>query len=122
MKPEDLLNAAFGLTFDDLRAANVERCRASFPMCASWTTADWMMALVGEVGQLANLLKKERRGDFDHGKNGGYDNFRREVAKELADVQTYLDLLADYAGVDLGAATISKFNEVSDRVGSDIKL
>jgi hypothetical protein len=39
---------------------------------------------------------------------------------ELADVVTYLDILAFRCGVDLGAATMSKFNRVSERVGSDV--
>lgn len=38
--------------------------------------------------------------------------------KELADVVTYLDILAMQLDIDLGEATKSKFNEVSDRVGS----
>jgi len=36
---------------------------------------------------------------------------------ELADVLTYLDLLAATLGVDLGRAAAQKFNEVSERVG-----
>jgi len=39
------------------------------------------------------------------------------LADELADVLTYLDLLAAMLNVDLGAAAVSKFNEVSERVG-----
>ena len=45
------------------------------------------------------------------------DEARPDVAKELADVVTYLDLLAFRCGVDLGRATMDKFNEVSERVG-----
>lgn len=101
------------LTFDRLRERNVERCKAAFPMCESWAAADWMTALVGEVGELANLLKKIKRGD------GAPAD---EVAKELADVMTYLDLLAAYLDIDLGNATILKFNEVSARRGSKVKL
>jgi hypothetical protein len=37
-------------------------------------------------------------------------------------VQTYLDILAFRAGVDLGEATLQKWNEVSDRVGSTVRL
>jgi NTP pyrophosphatase (non-canonical NTP hydrolase) len=101
------------LTFGRLRDFNVRRCESAFPMCKDWTAADWMTALVGEVGELANLLKKIKRGD---------EVDPLEVGKEIADVQTYLDLLAAHLGVDLGEATIQKFNEVSDRRGSGIKL
>jgi hypothetical protein len=41
----------------------------------------------------------------------------KQVADELADVLTYLDLLAAALGVDLGRAAVEKFNEVSVRVG-----
>jgi NTP pyrophosphatase (non-canonical NTP hydrolase) len=42
--------------------------------------------------------------------------------KELADVVTYLDLLAFQLNIDLGDAVIQKFNEVSIRVGSTVRL
>ena len=35
---------------------------------------------------------------------------------------TYLDILAMRAGVDLGDATVAKFNEVSERVGCDVMI
>lgn len=97
-----------------LRRANVQRCKESFPTCADWTANDWMTALTGEVGEAANYLKKQRRGD-------GID-YSQEIANELADVVCYVDLLAAHLGIDLEEAVRSKFNEVSDRVGSPIKL
>jgi NTP pyrophosphatase (non-canonical NTP hydrolase) len=42
---------------------------------------------------------------------------QKQIADELADVLTYLDLLAATLGVDLGHATAQKFNEISERVG-----
>lgn len=107
-----------GLTFNELRAANAERIGSSkYRKCEeNWTPAHWMQATVGELGELANLLKKVDRGDFP------FDQVKTEVAKELADVQTYLDILALKLGVDLGQATIDKFNEVSERIGSHVFL
>lgn len=107
-----------GLTFNALRAANAERIGSSrYRKCEeNWTPAHWMQATVGELGELANLLKKVDRGDFP------FDQVKTEVAKELADVQTYLDILALKLGVDLGQATIDKFNEVSARIGSHVVL
>lgn len=104
------------LTFDALRDANLRRCDASWPECIPWTAAQWLQALVGEVGEYANWRKKFERGDITH------EAFIREAAKELADVQAYLDLLADELGINLGEATRDKFNEVSDRVGSTVRL
>lgn len=117
------------LTFNKLRKANVKRLplfksRSGKPAHSEkdgsdWTDGDWVCAVVGELGELANLIKKRKRGDFDG--NEKY-NYEQEIADEIADVQTYLDLLAFRLGVDLGKATIDKFNRVSDRVGCNVKL
>ena len=106
------------LRFVDLRYANRARGRtaAKFKASRKWSRAQWGQALVGELGELANILKKVDRRDLT------IEQARSEVAKELADVQTYLDRLADACGVDLGKATIAKFNEVSERVGSNVQL
>lgn len=125
-----------GLTFNTLRAANKARLPTfknakgepahSTDDGSDWSSAQWLQALVGEVGEFANLRKKYERGDITP------EQYAVEAAKELADIQTYLDILAtrcldtkDFVhptGVDLGRATIDKFNEVSARVGSPIRI
>lgn len=117
-----------GLTFNTLRAGNLDRLKSTekFKPCLNWTRAQWLQAVLGELGELANNLKKIDRGD--HGAKMGFAELVEkgllgdgsEVAKELADVQTYLDLLAHVCGVNLGIATIDKFAEVSKRVGSKV--
>ncbi len=76
------------------------------------------------MGKYANKRKKFERGDIT------LEEFKIEAAKELADVQIYIDILVrrcldtseevHATGINLGNATIEKFNEVSMRVGSDI--
>lgn len=80
----------------------------------NWSLSDWATATAGELGEAANIVKKIRRGDFT------LEEGKEMLAKELADIQTYLDLWAMAAGIDLGQATIDKFNEVSKRVDSDV--
>lgn len=111
------------LTFAQLREANVERCTKDFPgdHLNRWSANDFMVALLGELGEAANLLKKIRRG-YDLTKGMSYPELAHELAKELGDVQCYLDLLAAKLNIDLGEITREKFNEVSDRVNSSIKL
>lgn len=114
------------LTFDALRAANIARMPQfknrygqpthSKPDGSDWSPAQWLQAVIGELGEYANLRKKFERGDVDA------ETFMREAKDELADVQTYLDLLALQLGIDLGAATIDKFNRVSERVRADVRL
>jgi NTP pyrophosphatase (non-canonical NTP hydrolase) len=88
-----------------------------FKECRTWTRAEWLQALVGEVGELANYFKKIDRGDYTL-----YAEKQVDVAKELADIQIYLDLLAYKCGVNLGEATTAKFNEVSVRVSSRVRI
>lgn len=103
------------LTFAALRDANDRRNAAVFQN-DGWGETDWGCALAGEVGELCNILKKRRR----HGDDRAH--LFEEAAKEIADVQIYLDLLARHMGVNLADATVRKFNEVSERRGSDIRL
>ena len=109
------------LTFDELRKANIRRLPdfgKHFPGDGThglydWSPTDWGCALAGETGELCNLLKKVRRGE---------PITIESIAKEMADIQTYLDLLAARLNIDLAAATIAKFNEKSREIGSKVML
>lgn len=125
-----------GLSFNTLRAANLKRLPRfknkhgglahSKPDGSDWSPAQWLQALVGELGEFANIRKKFERGDLS------FEEYKIEAEKELADVQTYLDLLAARAldvpgiphpdGVDLSRATVAKWNEVSLRVGANLYI
>lgn len=108
---------AVALTFKAFRAANVSRCIKWHPAgIASWSPSDWMTAVVGELGELGSLLKMRNR-ERDGLPGNKFSPTQKQIADELADVLTYLDLLAEVLGVDLGAAAVEKFNEVSERVG-----
>lgn len=117
---------ALGLDLEALRKANKKRLPQfknskgepahSEPDGSDWALSTWSNAVLGELGEAANLIKKIERGDIT------LEEARPALAKEFADVLTYLDILAMRAGVDLGRATIDKFNEVSARVGSTIRL
>lgn len=114
------------LSFGTLREANVARISLfkngkgepahSEPDGSDWSLGEWANALTGELGEAANIIKKIKRGDVS------LDEARNDLAKELADVQIYLDILAFRAGIDLGIATVAKYNEVSIRVGCDILI
>ena len=105
------------LTFDAFRAANVARCIKWHPKgIDSWSPSDWLTAVTGELGELASLLKMRNR-ERDGLPGNKYSPTQKQISDELADVLTYLDLLAEVLGVDLGRAAVEKFNEVSERVG-----
>lgn len=116
----------YGLTFNVLREANMARMPQfknakgepahSKEDGSDWSLTDWCTAVTGELGEAANIIKKVRRGDLT------IEEARQPLANELADVVTYLDILAKQAGINLGKATIEKFNKVSERVGSTVRM
>jgi NTP pyrophosphatase (non-canonical NTP hydrolase) len=83
---------------------------------SDWTPAEWLEAVVGELGEYANIRKKFRRGDMDE------KEFKILAAKELADVQIYFDILAFRLGIDLEKAVRDKFNEKSKELGIKVFL
>jgi NTP pyrophosphatase (non-canonical NTP hydrolase) len=131
------MNSELGLTFRQLREANMARLpqfknskgewahspeitdeneRAIFVTGQDWTPAQWVQAVLGELGEYANIRKKFERGDISQ------TEFLTAAGKELADTVTYLDILATQLGINLGEATRIKFNEVSRRVGCEVFL
>ena len=105
------------LTFAEFREANVDRCLKWHPQgLKSWSPSDWLTAVTGELGELASLLKMRNR-ERDGIPGNKFSPSDKQVADELADVLTYLDLLAAALDIDLGRAAATKFNEVSERVG-----
>lgn len=112
-------------TFSVLRDANVARIPrfknkkgelAHNADGSDWSLSAWSNAVLGELGELANMIKKIERGDFT------LEEGKVECAKELADVATYLDILAFRMNVDLGQAIVDKFNEISDRVDAGVYI
>lgn len=93
-----IVGAKTGLTFNALRTANSVRighfknskgeAAHSQPDGSDWNPADWLIALMGEIGEYARL-----RYLFDTGVIT-FVEYEIKAAKELADIQTYLDILA----------------------------
>lgn len=129
------------LTFRLLRRANLMRMplfRDSHGRFAhtqsdgsDWSPAQWLQALVGKIGEFANIRKKYERGELT------FEQYRTAAASELADIATYLDILAARCldtrrndtgtynhptGIDLSQAVVDKWNEVSARVGCDLRI
>lgn len=114
-----------GLTFRTLRAGNLKRLPlfrdAKGRVChvedgSDWSPASWLQAVVGELGEYANIRKKIERGDLT------LEEARPDLADELADVVIYLDILAAQLGIELGDAVMSKWNRTSEKVGVPIYI
>lgn len=96
--------------------------------------AQSLMRLIADLGAYANARKKYERGDYT------IDQFMEQQVKYLSAAEWQLKQLRIESsstqrphvgdcvekphpgGVDLGLATMEKFNEVSDRVGSNIYI
>ncbi|KJF20138.1 nucleotide pyrophosphohydrolase [Rhodococcus sp. AD45-ID] len=63
------------------------------------------VGLAGEVGELANLVKKFDRGDFPFAK------LISELPGELADILIYVIKISYQSGIDLEAAMLHKLEE-----------
>ena len=101
------------LTFRHFHETNVTRSKADVGHSLHWSPMEWGCALSGEVGELCNFLKKMSRGDKIP---------KKYLAYEIADIMTYLSLLADNLDIDLEPAIVEKFNIVSKRWGSKYRL
>ena len=110
------------LTFARFREANVARCIKWHPNgIESWSASDWVAAATGELGEAAGVIKMMNR-ERDGLPGNKIKPTKEMLAKELADVITYVDLLAAREGIDLAEALVQKFNEVSERVGFPDRL
>lgn len=114
------------LTFRAFASINILRCvRWHDPK--DWSPAEWTNALAGEAGELCNVTKKILRHDkriqqlaVDEGReysSGTRAELLQKAANEIADVYTYLDLVAQRLDLDLQSCVVRKFNAVSEREG-----
>jgi len=109
------------LTFDELRQKNIERNQESYDDALHNASLSYFgNALAGEVGETCNLIKKVERAKLVGKFNDTIP--ASEIGKELADVVIYADLIATKLGSSLGQCVRNKFNEVSDRIGSNVKF
>ena len=108
-----------------LRLANVKRCEEVFHPLNDWSPTDWACAMAGEAGEACNAVKKLRR--LADGTNTAKDpqteaECLKAIGAELADTVIYVDLLAARLGLDLSIEVKDKFNEVSRRMNSSVRL
>jgi len=126
LKPEIKPKLMNNLSFKTLTEANNKRLPLfknskglpahSKPDGSDWSHAEWLQAVIGELGEYANIMKKVQRGDLT------MEKAKPSIEKELADVMTYFAILAQQLNIDLGQAVEDKFNEVSDRIKANVYI
>lgn len=118
------------MTFDELKKANTERCEIAFHPTNQWRPSQWTNAMAGECGEACNITKKMDRiwpsdqyiKNWNKPEDQRMEELEEKLAKEIADVVIYADLLATRIGRNLGDLVKQKFNEKSDEIGSLIKI
>lgn len=101
---------------------NRQRCEHPDGFChplQHWSLSDWTTAVLGELGEAANIVKKLNRirDDIPGNKIGESEQeLMEKLGDEIADTFCYLDLMAQAAGIDLSDKVIDKFNKVSERI------
>lgn len=109
------------LTFQEFSVENRARCEHpqgfKHPL-SGWSTSDWMTAMVGDVGEAANVVKKlNRYRDGVPGNKVPREELVEQLRKELGDVFVYLDLMAQSLGFNIGDAAVEVFDAKSTEIG-----
>jgi NTP pyrophosphatase (non-canonical NTP hydrolase) len=109
------------MTFRRFSAANLERCESPDGFkhkLDSWSTSDWFLAMLGELGEAANIAKKLNRvRDGIPGNKETPEQLRAKLRHELGDAFVYLDLIAQSLGFYIGDAAVEVFNSKSREIG-----
>jgi NTP pyrophosphatase (non-canonical NTP hydrolase) len=118
-------NGRIALTFSEFAQANKARCvsRQGFGHeLELWSASDWMVALCGEVGEAANLVKKMNRirDGIGHLNKEEPQRLRAMLKAELGDVGVYLDLVCQAHGTTMEECMREAFNNKSKEIGSPI--
>jgi NTP pyrophosphatase (non-canonical NTP hydrolase) len=114
------------MTFESFAKKNRLRCesRQGFDhQLSAWSTSDWFLAALGELGEAANAAKKLNRvRDGIPSNKESADVLTAKVRKELGDAFAYLDLLCQSLGFSIEQAAVEVFNAKSDEIGCEIKM
>lgn len=111
--------------FNEFSDINRRRCESPDAFNHSlngWDKNKWMVALTGELGEAANIMKKMNRLsdgiDVNKDADKNYIELIKKLRDELADTFIYLDLLCQSMGINLEQAVIDKFNEKSNELNA----
>lgn len=105
---------------------NRERCESPKGFnhtLESWSLSDWMTAILGELGEAANIAKKLNRvRDGIPGNKESAEELAAKFRREMADVFIYLDLTCQRAGFTLSEIVAEVFDAKSEEIGYPRRL
>ncbi|HYD90916.1 MAG TPA: hypothetical protein VEA37_05430 [Flavobacterium sp.] len=114
------------LTIPDLVEKCDERSTILYKLGPDTPISYWGMAMMGEGGELCNLLAKLERAKLG-GADGGNslkteDITKEKLAEEMGGLVIYLAILSKRIGISLEDAIIKTFNDKSLKMGYPIML
>lgn len=122
-KTQKLITETDGISLDEF----VEQCNIrsnapnGFNMPDTIPISYWGMAMMGEGGELCNLLAKMERvkaGAVDGGNSLKVADITKEkLAEEIGGIMIYLSILCKRLGISLQDAMVNTFNEKSIKIG-----
>lgn len=114
------------MDLNEFSRKNRERCESPSGFnhqLTDWSLSDWMTALLGELGEAANVAKKLNRvRDGIRGNKETEAQLREKLGRELADTFVYLDLTFQRLGLDLSEVVAAVFNAKSEQIGSPVRV
>ena len=114
------------MDMNDFSRANRLRCEAANGFnhaLKSWSLSDWMTAILGELGEAANIAKKLNRvRDGIPGNKETAEELAAKFRREMADVFIYLDLTCQRAGFVLSDVVADVFDAKSREIGYPERL
>jgi NTP pyrophosphatase (non-canonical NTP hydrolase) len=114
------------LSFKAFSRINRQRCESETGFnhkLDSWSMSDWFLALIGEIGEAANVAKKlNRYRDGIPGNKVSKEELQVKLRNELGDAFVYLDLLAQSVGVAIEEAASEVFDAKSEEIGCPIRM
>ena len=100
---------------------SAERAETGFKTYRNVPITYWTTALMGEGGELCNMVKKMERvahGGIDGGSTYTAASLSKEdLAEEIGGIFIYLNLLSGLLGIDMEDAIIETFNSKSKKYG-----
>lgn len=115
------------LSFETFQIANRTRSKRFFEPASvdSWSPADTVVGMIGELGEACNVMKKLKRaqlGMVNKNKEGRQvdaltDEVRHKLMEEFAGAMLYFDQLAEHFGIDWQEAIEYTYNSKSEELG-----
>jgi NTP pyrophosphatase (non-canonical NTP hydrolase) len=116
----DNKRVALPLTFSQFSSINRHRCESIEGYCHPlriWSTSDWFMAIMGELGEAANVAKKLNRHRDGIPNKESVPELKAKLRKEMGDMFVYYDLACQSLGLDVAEIVMEVFDSKSKEIG-----